>query len=106
MLIVGNKLLHNFVCVCVLMCHIIKCFLPGYGQMSYLPSMSMDLSKHDFEQNSSKSSEFQENYDVSCEIFLGTFEETIFSQHQESCIEDSFNPLQPLRLDCSLNWKT
>jgi hypothetical protein len=88
------------------MCHIIKCFLPGYGQMSYLPSMSMDLSKHDFEQNSSKSSEFQENYDVSCEIFLGTFEETIFSQHQESCIEDSFNPLQPLRLDCSLNWKT
>uniref|UniRef100_A0A8C6HSF7 Selection and upkeep of intraepithelial T cells 10 n=1 Tax=Mus spicilegus TaxID=10103 RepID=A0A8C6HSF7_MUSSI len=77
-----------------------------YGQMSYLPSMSMDLSKHDSEQNSSKSSEFQENYDVSCEIFLGTFEETIFSQHQESCEEDSFNPLQPLRLDCSLKWKT
>ncbi|XP_021044604.1 selection and upkeep of intraepithelial T-cells protein 10-like [Mus pahari] len=80
--------------------------LNRYGQMSYLPSTSMDLSKHDSEQNSSQSSEFQETCDVNREMLLGTFEETIFSQHQESYEEDSFNPLQPLRLNCSLNCKT
>ncbi|XP_031234080.1 selection and upkeep of intraepithelial T-cells protein 10-like [Mastomys coucha] len=77
--------------------------LNRYSQMSYLLSTSMDLSRHDSEQNSSKSSEFHENYDMICKMLLGTREEMILSQHQESCEEDSFNPLQPLRLDCSLN---
>lgn len=77
--------------------------LNRYGQMSCLSSMNMNLSTHDSNQNSSQSAEFQENYDVNCNVFLETGEEEILSQHQENYELESFNPLQPLRLDCSRN---
>ncbi|XP_036032958.1 selection and upkeep of intraepithelial T-cells protein 10-like [Onychomys torridus] len=36
----------------------------------------------------------------------GNTVEEIFHQPQESCGEETFSPLQPLGLDCSLNWGT
>ncbi|XP_028746018.2 selection and upkeep of intraepithelial T-cells protein 10-like isoform X1 [Peromyscus leucopus] len=36
----------------------------------------------------------------------GSIVEEIFHQPQGSCGEEIFNPLQPLKLDCSLNWGT
>lgn len=74
--------------------------LNRYGQMSCSPSMSMN---HESNQNNSQSAEFQENYDVSCNMFLETGEEAILSQDQENYELESINPLQPLRLDCSHN---
>ena len=84
------------VCMCVIvyvfMCQIIKFFLSGYGQVSSLPPTSMELSTKDSEQNSSKSDDSQENYDVNCKI-LETCESKIFSQHQESCEDDTASTL-------------
>lgn len=63
-----------------------------YGQVSSLPPTSMELSTKDSEQNSSKSDDSQENYDVNCKI-LETCESKIFSQHQESCEDDTASTL-------------
>ncbi|XP_021010468.1 selection and upkeep of intraepithelial T-cells protein 11-like [Mus caroli] len=63
------------------------------GKMPCLPSMNIDISTHDAEQNSSKSAKFQENYDVDSQMSLETYEETTFNQDQERCEEDIFDPL-------------
>lgn len=89
------------VCVCyVLLCQIIKCFFSDYHQMTPSSSTSKDPPAVPSEQNISASAEFQGNGSEFLELFE---EENI--QHQESCREDNFNPLQPLKLDCSLNWE-
>ncbi|XP_052031788.1 selection and upkeep of intraepithelial T-cells protein 10-like [Apodemus sylvaticus] len=70
--------------------------LNRYGQMT-----NMDISTHCSEQISLRSLEFQESHDVICEVFQETYEETIIIHHQQNCENDSYNPLLPIRLNCS-----
>ncbi|XP_021056948.1 selection and upkeep of intraepithelial T-cells protein 11-like isoform X2 [Mus pahari] len=80
--------------------------LNSYGKMPCLPSMNTDVSTQDTKQKSSESAKSQKHYDVNSQMFLETYEEAIFSHHQESFLKKIFNPHQTLRLNCSPNWET
>ncbi|XP_021056950.1 selection and upkeep of intraepithelial T-cells protein 11-like isoform X4 [Mus pahari] len=73
--------------------------IKGYGKMPCLPSMNTDVSTQDTKQKSSESAKSQKHYDVNSQMFLETYEEAIFSHHQESCEEDIFDLLLPSSSD-------